>query len=89
MGRWQPHILKIRSDLKNISIVNVRFWLVVSTPLKNISQIGNLSLNRGENKKIFETITQISIVNVRLYIYNHKVNNLNSGANQKNPTFNK
>ena len=30
---------------------SIIIWLVVSTPLKNISQIGSSSPNRGENKK--------------------------------------
>jgi len=32
--------------------------VVVSTHLKHISQNGNLSAGRGENKKIFETTNQ-------------------------------
>ena len=33
--------------------------LVVSTHLKNISQIGIISPSRSENKQLFETTTQI------------------------------
>ena len=33
----------------------ILIWLVVSTHLKNISQVGNLPTNRVKVKKIFET----------------------------------
>ena len=36
---------------------NTHDWLVVSTPLKHMSQNGDSSPNRAENKKIFETTT--------------------------------
>ena len=38
-------------------ILQLVHWLVVSTPLKNISQIGIISPNRGEHKNIWWTTT--------------------------------
>ena len=37
------------------------YWLVVSAPLKNISQWEGLSHILGKNKKMFETTNQINI----------------------------
>ena len=50
-------------DKYNVPIcsVELEYWLVVSTPLKNISQSGNLP-NRGENTKYLKAPPRISFL---------------------------
>ena len=37
------------------------YWLVVSTPLRNISQLGVLSLTYGKIENMFQTTNQVTI----------------------------
>ena len=53
-----PNLNAIQNFPSSCVLCDISFWLVVSTHLKNISQIGNLPPNRGENKKYLKPPTR-------------------------------
>ena len=68
IGPWNPWKRETISTSGLWYQSPIHFWLVVSTPLKNISQLGLLFPIYGKIKFMFQTTNQIWLVPPRKYV---------------------